>query len=388
MMRKCHLNTCPVGVATQDPELRKRFTGQPEHVVNYFFFIAEEVRQLMAKLGFRTFEDMIGRVDKLKAQKAIDHWKAKGLDLSPLLWRPEVPAEVATHCVQAQDHGLSDILDNRLVRLCQPALERGERVTFELPIRNTNRTTGTVLSSHVAKMHGERGLSEDTITIKFTGSAGQSFGAFLSRGITMYLEGECNDYLGKGLSGGKIIVVPPQDCMFNPEDTILIGNTSLYGATGGEGYFYGTAGERFAVRNSGARAVIEGTGDHGCEYMTGGVVVVLGPTGRNFAAGMSGGEAFVFDEDGKFATRCNMGMVELEPVIAADDLQTLRGMIEKHFHYTKSRKAGRVLDAWDTMIPKFVKVMPIDYKRVLAERKAAASKKPHLPKTHKVSVHG
>lgn len=388
MMRKCHLNTCPVGVATQDPELRKRFRGQPEHVVNYFFFIAEEVRQLMAKLGFRTFEDMIGRVDKLKVQKAIDHWKAKGLDLSPLLWRPEVPAEVATHCVQAQDHGLSDILDNRLVRLCRPALERGERVTFELPIRNTNRTTGTMLSSHVAKTYGQRGLPDDTITIKFTGSAGQSFGAFLSRGITLYLEGECNDYLGKGLSGGKIIVVPPQDCLFNPEDTILIGNTSLYGATGGEGYFYGTAGERFAVRNSGARAVIEGTGDHGCEYMTGGVVVVLGPTGRNFAAGMSGGEAFVFDEEGKFATRCNMGMVELEPVIAADDLQTLRGMIEKHFHYTNSRKAGRVLDAWDTMLPKFVKVMPIDYKRVLAERKAAASKKPHLPKTHKVSVHG
>ncbi|MEC4672365.1 MAG: glutamate synthase large subunit [Nitrospirota bacterium] len=374
MMRKCHLNTCPVGVATQDPVLRQKFTGQPEHVVNYFFFVAEEVRQLMAKLGFRTFTDMIGRVDKLKVQKAIDHWKAKGLDLSSLLWKPEVESHVATYCVQKQDHGLAEILDNQLVKLCQPAIERGESVSLDLPIRNVNRTTGTVLSSHIARKYGEEGLPPDTIRIRFTGSAGQSFGAFLSRGITLSLEGESNDYLGKGLSGGKIIVIPPKDSTFVPEETILIGNTSLYGATGGECYFYGTAGERFAVRNSGARAVIEGTGDHGCEYMTGGVVVVLGQTGRNFAAGMSGGEAYVLNEDGKFESRCNLGMVELEKVVTPEDTRILRTMIEKYFQYTGSPKAKKVLGAWKTMLPKFVKVMPTDYKRVLAERKAAAAK--------------
>ncbi|MEE8613262.1 MAG: glutamate synthase-related protein, partial [Nitrospirales bacterium] len=374
MMRKCHLNTCPVGVATQDPVLRQKFTGQPEHVVNYFFFVAEEVRQLMAKLGFRTFTDMIGRVDKLKVQKAIDHWKAKGLDLSSLLWKPEVESHVATYCVQKQNHGLAEILDNQLVKLCQPAIERGESVSLDLPIRNVNRTTGTVLSSHIARKYGEEGLPPDTIRIRFTGSAGQSFGAFLSRGITLSLEGESNDYLGKGLSGGKIIVIPPKGSTFVPEETILIGNTSLYGATGGECYFYGTAGERFAVRNSGARAVIEGTGDHGCEYMTGGVVVVLGKTGRNFAAGMSGGEAYVLNEDGKFESRCNLGMVELEKVVTPEDKRILRTMIEKYFKYTGSPKAKKVLDAWKTMLPKFVKVMPTDYKRVLAERKAAAAK--------------
>lgn len=374
MMRKCHLNTCPVGVATQDPELRKRFTGQPEHVVNYFFFVAEEARRLMAQLGFRTVAEMIGRVDKFKVQKALDHWKAKGLDLSALFWKPDVGSEIATHCVQPQDHGLANILDNQLVELCQPAIERKESVSLELPIRNVNRTTGTVLSSHIARKYGVEGLPEDTIRIKFTGSAGQSFGAFLSRGITLTLEGESNDYLGKGLSGGKIIVVPPQGSTFNPGETILIGNTSLYGATGGEVYFYGTAGERFAVRNSGVRAVIEGTGDHGCEYMTGGVVVVLGKTGRNFAAGMSGGEAYVFNEDKKFETRCNLGMVELEKVVAKEDKDILHGMIEKYYTYTGSLKAKSILDAWDTMLPKFVKVMPIDYKRVLAERKTAAAK--------------
>ena len=374
MMRKCHLNTCPVGVATQDPVLRKKFTGQPEHVVNYFFFVAEEMRALMAKLGFRTIAEMIGRVDKLKVHQAVDHWKAKGLDLSPLLHVPKVSPHVATHCVQKQDHGLSDILDNKLVELCRPALERGEKVSVALPIRNINRTAGTVLSSRVAKQYGVNGLPHDTITIKFTGSAGQSFGAFLSRGITLMLEGESNDYLGKGLSGGKIIVVPPKEATFNPEETILIGNTSLYGATSGESYFYGTAGERFAVRNSGVRAVIEGTGDHGCEYMTGGVVVVLGRTGRNFAAGMSGGVAYILNEDGQFEQRCNMGMVELEKLHAAEDQQIVRAMIESHLKYTGSRKAKLVLDNWKAMAPKFVKIMPIDYKRVLAERKAAALK--------------
>ncbi len=373
MMRKCHLNTCPVGVATQDPELRKRFTGQPDHVVNFFFFVAEEVREIMASLGIRKLEDMIGRVDLLKAQKAIDHWKAKGVDLTALLTKPEVGPEIATHCVQKQDHGLDQILDNKLVELCQPAIERGEKVYLDLPIRNVNRTTGTVLSSHIARKYGLEGLPDDTINIKFTGSAGQSFGAFVSRGISLTLEGESNDYLGKGLSGGKIIVYPPKESTFKPEETILIGNTSLYGATQGEAYIYGMAGERFAVRNSGVRAVIEGTGDHGCEYMTGGIVVVLGKTGRNFAAGMSGGEAYILNSDGKFQARCNLGMVELELVSDAEDRKTLRLLIENHFEYTQSKTARRVLDNWDNMLPKFLKVMPVDYKRVLAKRKATAA---------------
>jgi len=363
-----------VGVATQDPELRKRFTGKPEHVVNFFLFVAEEIRGLMAKLGFRTMREMIGRVDKLKVQKAVDHWKAKGLDLSALLVKPQVGPEVATSCVQAQDHGMAEILDNQLVERCQPAIERGEPVSLEFPIRNLNRTTGTVLSSHVARRYGLEGLPADTIRIKFFGSAGQSFGAFLSKGITLILEGESNDYLGKGLSGGKIIVMPPPNVTYSPAETILIGNTSLYGATGGEGYFYGLAGERFAVRNSGARVVIDGTGDHGCEYMTGGVVVVLGKTGRNFAAGMSGGEAYVLDEEGQFPSRCNLEMVELEGVVAPEDIRTLRTMIEAHSQYTKSASAKRVLDAWDTMLPKFVKVMPRDYKRILQQRKVALVK--------------
>ncbi len=374
MMRKCHLNTCPVGIATQDPVLRKKFTGQPDHVVNFFFFVAEELRQIMAKLGFRTVNEMVGRVDKLKIQKAVDHWKAKGLDLTPLLNLPDVGAEVARYCVQKQDHGITDILDRKLIEQCAPAIERGEKVSLELPVRNLNRTVGTMLSSRIAKKYGLEGLPPDTITIKFNGSAGQSFGAFLSRGITLVLEGESNDYIGKGLSGGKIIVFPPKNSIYTPEETILIGNTSLYGGTQGEAYFYGMAGERFAVRNSGVRAVVEGTGDHGCEYMTGGVVVVLGRTGRNFAAGMSGGMAFVLNELDKFQSRCNLGMVELEQVESDEDKKLLHEMITSHFLYTGSRNAKRILDSWEAMLPKFVKVMPIDYKRVLAERKAAASK--------------
>ncbi len=373
MMRKCHLNTCPVGIATQDPELRKKFAGKPEHIVNYLFFVAEEARQLMAKLGFRTINEMVGRVDKLKITKAVDHWKAKGLDLTPLLTVPDVGDDVPRYCVQKQDHGLEHILDNKLVELCKAAIEKGEKVSLELPIKNVNRTTGTVLSSKIAKKYGLEGLPEDTISIKFNGSAGQSFGAFLARGVTLTLEGESNDYIGKGLSGGKIIVFPPKNILFNPEETILIGNTSLYGATQGEAYFYGMAGERFAVRNSGAHAVVEGTGDHGCEYMTGGVVVVLGQTGRNFAAGMSGGVAFVLDEFGKFQGRCNTGMVELEQVTTKADKQLLHGLITKHFMYTGSRKAKQVLDAFDATLPKFVKVMPVDYKRVIEERKRKAS---------------
>lgn len=373
MMRKCHLNTCPVGIATQDPELRKKFNGKPEHIVNYLFFVAEEARQLMAKLGFRTINEMVGRVDKLKITKAVDHWKAKGLDLTPLLTAPDVSVDVPRYCVQKQDHGLADILDNKLVELCKAAIEVGEKVTVELPIRNINRTTGTVLSSKVAKKYGPDGLPEDTISIKFSGSAGQSFGAFLAKGITLTLEGESNDYIGKGLSGGKIIVFPPKNILYSPEETILIGNTSLYGATQGEAYFYGMAGERFAVRNSGAQTVVEGTGDHGCEYMTGGVVVVLGMTGRNFAAGMSGGVAFVLDDTGTFQSRCNTGMVELETVTMKEDKQLLHGLLTKHFMYTGSRKAKQVLDAFEATVPKFVKVMPVDYKRVIEERKRKAS---------------
>jgi glutamate synthase (NADPH/NADH) large chain/glutamate synthase (ferredoxin) len=373
MMRKCHLNTCPVGIATQDPELRKQFKGQPEHIVNFFFFVAEELRQIMAKLGFRTVNEMVGRVDKLKVQKALDHWKAKGLDLSLLLKMPEVGAEVPRHCVQKQDHGIADVLDNKLIELCKLALEKGEKVTLDLPIRNVNRTAGTMLSSRIAKQYGLEGLPPETISIKFTGSAGQSFGAFLSRGITLTLEGESNDYIGKGLSGGTIIVFPPKNAIYQPEETILVGNTSLYGATQGEAYFYGMAGERFAVRNSGAQAVVEGTGDHGCEYMTGGVVVVLGRTGRNFAAGMSGGVAFVLDELGKFPARCNTGMVELEKVATASDKKLLHELITKQFMYTGSRNAKRILDSWEALVPKFVKVMPVDYKRVLEERKRKAS---------------
>ncbi|MCP9452049.1 MAG: glutamate synthase large subunit [Nitrospira sp.] len=372
MMRKCHLNTCPVGVATQDPVLRKKFTGRPEHVVNYFFFVAEELRRIMAKLGFRTVGEMVGRVDKLKVNKAIDHWKAKGLDLSALLAMPDVGPEIPRRCVQVQDHGIADVLDRKLIELCAPAIERGEAVKLDLPIRNGNRAVGTMLSGRIAKRYGLDGLPPDTITIKFTGSAGQSFGAFLTRGVTLILEGESNDYLGKGLSGGKIIVFPPKQALFNPEETILIGNTSLYGATGGEAYCYGLAGERFAVRNSGARAVVEGTGDHGCEYMTGGVVVVLGSTGRNFAAGMSGGIAFVLNEDGRFQSRCNLGMVELEPVKTEEDKKLLHEMVTAHFMHTGSRNAKRVLDLWEATLPKFVKVMPTDYKRVLEERKRKA----------------
>jgi len=375
MMRKCHLNTCPVGIATQDPALRKKFAGQPEHIVNFFFFVAEELRQIMAKLGFRTINEMVGRVDKLKAQKAIDHWKGKGLDLTPLLQVPDVGPEIARFCVQKQDHGLAGVLDNQLIELCKPALEKKEKVTLDLPIRNVNRTVGTMLSSRVARTYGLEGLPEDTITIKFSGSAGQSFGAFLSHGITLILEGESNDYLGKGLSGGKIIVFPPKQAIYVPEETILIGNTSLYGATQGEAYCYGMAGERFAVRNSGVRAVVEGIGDHGCEYMTGGVVVVLGQTGRNFAAGMSGGVAFVLNELDQFQSRCNMGMVELEKVKTADDKKTLHQMITSHFMQTGSRNAKRILDSWESMLPKFEKIMPVDYKRVLEERKKKAAVK-------------
>ena len=397
MMRKCHLNTCPVGVATQDPELRKRFTGKPEHVVNYFFFVAEEVRQLMAQLGFRSFNEMIGRIDRLDTRKAVEHWKAQGLDYSKILHRPDTGEEVARYNCENQDHGLDRALDNSLIEQASPALEGGEAVKIESAIKNTNRTVGAMLSGRIAQRYGHEGLPDDTVHIKLRGVAGQSFGAWVARGVTLELEGEGNDYVGKGLSGGRLIVYPPADCPIVPEDNIIVGNTVLYGAISGECFFRGVAGERFAVRNSGATAVIEGVGDHGCEYMTGGIVVVLGDTGRNFAAGMSGGIAYVLDETGTFKERCNLAMVDLEPIPEEDealeafdhqggDLEThgkvdlrsdmsrfdalrLKELIEKQLHYTNSSVARNILDNWDSMLPKFVKVMPVDYRRALEEMK-------------------
>jgi len=384
MMRKCHLNTCPVGVATQDPVLRKRFTGQPEHVVNYFFFVAEEVRELMAAMGVRRFDDLIGRADLLEKRAAIEHWKARGLDFSKIFHIPEVASTVARHHCEAQDHGLSGALDHTLLAKAQPALERAEKVTIEMPIRNLNRTFGTMLSHAVVSRHGHAGLPDDTITVKLKGSAGQSFGAFLAHGITLELTGETNDYVGKGLSGGRIVVRPHPDFGGRPADNIIVGNTVLYGAISGEAFISGVAGERFCVRNSGATTVVEGTGDHGCEYMTGGTVVVLGQTGRNFAAGMSGGVAYVLDADETFVTRCNTAMVALEKVQAADkqslaeprhrdmaDETQLKTLIERHADYTGSMLARIILANWPAYRGKFVKVMPQEYRRALQELAAA-----------------
>ena len=365
MLRKCHLNTCSVGIATQDPELRKKFTGQPEHVINFFFFVAEHLREIMSRLGFRTVEEMVGRVDKLETGKAIDHWKASGLDLTALLHKPDVPEGIATHHCRGQDHGLDAVLDQELIARSQAALENGTPVTLDLPIRNSNRTTGAMLSGQISDRYGEAGLPDDTIRVRLKGSAGQSFGAFLARGVSLYLEGDTNDYLAKGLSGGRVVVCPPKGSTFAPEDNIITGNVALYGATGGEAFICGVVGERFAVRNSGARAVVEGVGDHGCEYMTKGVVVVLGPTGRNFAAGMSGGFAYVLDLDGSFPGRCNPEMVDLEPVVDLEDVETLRGLVEDHYKHTNSPRAADVLDNWDSMLPRFVKVYPRAFKEIV-----------------------
>ena len=394
MMRKCHLNTCPVGIATQDPVLRARFQGKPEHVINFFFYVAEEVREYMAALGFRTFSEMIGRTEILDKSQAIDHWKAKGLDFTRIFHKPDVPATVAIFNRERQDHQLDKVLDNDLIAACRSALDERKPVKLDLPIRNTDRTTGAMLSGEIAKRYGHTGLADDTIWIAFKGSAGQSFGAWLARGVTLDLEGEGNDYVGKGLSGGRIIVRPPENSGIIPEQSIIVGNTVLYGAIAGECYFRGVGGERFAVRNSGATAVIEGTGDHGCEYMTGGIVVVIGPTGRNFAAGMSGGIAYVLDEVGDFEQRCNMAMVDLEPIpdenqaierhdhqgndlsthglvdlsdLTRFDAERLHKLIENHLHYTGSERARAILDDWQSYLPKFVKVMPIEYRRALEE---------------------
>jgi glutamate synthase (NADPH/NADH) large chain/glutamate synthase (ferredoxin) len=405
MMRKCHLNTCPVGVATQDPVLRKKFAGKPEHVVNYFFFVAEEVRQIMAQLGIRKFDDMIGRADLLDTARSIGHWKARGLDFSRLFAQPKVPADVSRFHVQEQDHGLDRALDRVLIERCRPAFERGEKVKFIEVVHNVNRSVGAMLSGALTKVHPQ-GLPDDTIRIQLEGTGGQSFGAFLANGISLYLIGDANDYTGKGLSGGRVVVRPSIEFRGDPTRNIIIGNTALYGATTGEAFFGGVAGERFAVRLSGATTVVEGTGDHGCEYMTGGTVAVLGLTGRNFAAGMSGGIAYVYDEDGKFAQRCNTAMVSLENVLPAREQQAmvdpavwhrgqsdeaqLKKMLEDHNRWTGSKRARDLLDNWDVSRSRFVKVFPIEYKRALAEiaaRKSAASgDTPSTPPTAAVAA--
>ncbi|MBP9592248.1 MAG: glutamate synthase large subunit, partial [Steroidobacteraceae bacterium] len=366
MMRVCHLNTCPTGVATQDPRLREKFKGKPEHVVNFMRFVAEELREIMAQLGFRTVEDMVGRVDKLEPRQAIEHWKAKGLDFTNLLYAPEVDPDWGRYCQDEQDHGLDRSLDvTDLLDLCRPAIERGEEVVAELPIRNVNRVVGTITGSEITRRYGARGLPEDTIRLHFRGSAGQSFGAFLPPGMSLSLEGDANDYLGKGLSGGKLAVFPPREARFVAEDNIIVGNVALYGATGGEAYIRGMAGERFCVRNSGVHAVVEAIGDHGCEYMTGGRVVVLGATGRNFAAGMSGGIAYVLDERGDFSGKVNAQMVGLQRLQDTEEITEVRRLVERHLAHTSSDRARQVLDAWDEAVTRFVKVIPRDYKRML-----------------------
>jgi glutamate synthase domain-containing protein 2/glutamate synthase domain-containing protein 3 len=381
MMRVCHLNTCPVGIATQDPELRKKFAGKPEHVINFMFFVAEELRLYMAEMGFRKVEDMVGRTDMLEFADVSSHWKARHLDLAPILYRPNVASGVAIHNIQKQDHGLDFSMDNtKLIDLAQPAIVRRERVFAELPIRNTNRTVGTTLSGEIAKKYGHNGLPDDTITFKFNGSAGQSFGCFLARGVTLLLEGDANDYIGKGLSGGRIAVFPPRNAAYKANENIIAGNTIAYGAIDGELYIRGVVGERFCVRNSGVNAVVEGCGDHGCEYMTGGRVVVIGPTGRNFAAGMSGGIAYVYDDAGQFPRLCNHDMVSLEIPDKDEDVQTIRYLLENHVKYTASPVAKAILDDWARELRYFVKVMPNDYRRVLEhmaeiEARAAALSK-------------
>jgi glutamate synthase (NADPH/NADH) large chain len=390
MMRKCHLNTCPVGVATQDPVLRRKFAGKPEHVINFLFYVAEETRELMAKLGIRSINELIGRADLLDTKKGVEHWKARGLDFSKVFYQPQVGPEVARFNSEKQDHGLDKALDNRLIELAQGAIERGEKAKIEMPIRNINRTVGTMLSHEIAKRYGHAGLPDETIHVRFAGTAGQSFGAFLAKGIWLDIIGDTNDYCGKGLSGGRISVQPSPKFRGEPTQNIITGNAVLYGAIAGEAYFRGVAGERFAVRNSGAEAVVEGLGDHGCEYMTGGTVAVLGMIGRNFAAGMSGGIAYVFDEDGQFAQRCNTAMVELEPLLAESEQQAkldqslwhrgesdeavLKGLIERHAKYTGSRRAEEILARWTEYRPRFVKVFTKEYRRALTEMAAAGRK--------------
>ena len=392
MMRKCHLNTCPVGVATQDPILRKRFTGTPEHVINFFFFIAEEVRALMAQLGFRTFNEMVGQVGKLEMRDAVDHWKAHGVDLTRILYQPAPKPGVSVYNDDTQDHHLDKAMDRELLADAADAIANGTPVRIDRTVRNVNRTVGAMLSGEIARKYGHAGLPEDTISINLTGTAGQSFGAFLVRGVSLSLTGDGNDYVGKGLSGGRVVVRQPQSSTRDPAENIIVGNTVLYGAIAGEAYFQGVAGERFAVRNSGAIAVVEGCGDHGAEYMTGGVVLVLGDTGRNFAAGMSGGIAYVYDPADRFKALCNMAQVDLEPIPATSadgpgrprqrsvsvedngmgdplgfDAERLRILVERHLLFTGSARARALLDDWDVALTSFVKVMPRDYRRALID---------------------
>jgi glutamate synthase (NADPH/NADH) large chain/glutamate synthase (ferredoxin) len=405
MMRKCHLNTCPVGVATQDPVLRKKFSGKPEHVVNYFFFIAEEVRQIMAQLGIRKFDDMVGRADLLDTRNGIAHWKASGLDFSRLFALPNVPADVPRYQTLTQDHGLEKSLDNVLIAKSRAAIDKGEKVQFMEMARNVNRSVGAMLSGALTKVRPE-GLPDDTIRIQLEGTGGQSFGAFLARGITLYLIGDANDYTGKGLSGGRVVVRPSIDFRGDAIRNTIVGNTVMYGATSGEAFFSGVAGERFAVRLSGATTVVEGTGDHGCEYMTGGTVAVLGKTGRNFAAGMSGGIAYIYDEDGQFASRCNTAMVSLTKVLPATEQEStidraiwhggqtdeaqLKRLLEDHNRWTGSKRARELLDNWADARARFVKVFPNEYKRALGEihakKQAAAKAQPKKEAIKKVAA--
>ena len=374
MMRVCHLDTCPVGVATQNPELRAKFAGDPAYVVNFMRFIAQEMREHMAELGFRTINEMVGRSDRIEMRRAVNHLKAQGLDYSAILYRPKVGPEVGRYCQIKQNHGLENALDNQvLLDLAAPALERKEKVKAKLDIRNTNRVVGTILGSEVTRRYGPQGLPEDTIHFHFQGSAGQSFGAFIPPGVTLELEGDANDYFGKGLSGGKVVLYPPEGSTFVPEENMIVGNVAFYGATNGEAYIRGMAGERFCVRNSGVRVVVEGVGDHACEYMTGGRLVVLGKTGRNFAAGMSGGIAYVLDEDGTFKNRCNLETVSLE-ILDQRDVQEVEELLKRHAVYTHSARAWQLLALWQETAPKFVKVMPKDYRRVVEALQAAEAK--------------
>jgi glutamate synthase domain-containing protein 3 len=373
-----------VGIATQDPVLRKRFQGEPEHVINFFFFLAEQVRLYMADLGFRRMDEMIGRVDMLDVQPAVHHWKARGLDLSAILYNPPTPSRVARRCVQAQDHGLEQALDHQLLAESEDALETLTPVEIDLPVRNVHRSVGTMLSGAIARRYGSAGLPHDTIRIRLDGSAGQSLGAFLANGVTLTLEGDANDYVGKGLSGGRLIVYPPRRSTFAPENNILIGNVALYGATSGEAFFNGVAGERFAVRNSGATAVVEGVGDHGCEYMTKGLVLVLGACGRNFAAGMSGGVAYVFDERGDFTEeRCNLDSVDLEPIVATQladgefaEAELVKSLVAQHLELTGSPRAAWILENWSEALSRFIKVFPHEHKRVLG---VSRRRQPYIP---------
>ncbi len=373
LMRKCHLNTCPVGVATQDPELRKRFTGDADHVVNFFKFIVQELREIMANLGFRTIREMVGQVDCLEPRENINHWKYSKLDLAPILYKEPASEGTGLYKMEEQDHGLAAVLDWKLLQAARPALEQQQSVSASFHIKNTDRTAGTILSNEISKIYKSAGLPKDTIHFKFDGTAGQSFGAFNARGVTMELEGDANDYFGKGLSGARLIVYPSQAAGFVPEENIIIGNVAFYGATSGEAFIRGLAGERFCVRNSGVKAVVEGVGDHGCEYMTGGRVVILGNTGRNFAAGMSGGLAYVYDVRGQFPSLCNREMVDLDPV-GGDDTAELKDMIRQHHESTGSTVAKFVLDDFENQLPHFVKVFPKDYKKVLHSAHARAQK--------------